>query len=293
MNQRHKTMIDGRLAPDANEEYRLYQTLLGCWPPGAFEPNEGFRQRIREHVRKATNEAKRNTDWLHPNERWLAAGDAFSDAILTAASGADFLASFTPKAHRLAHLGVANSLAQLVLKTTTPGVPDFYQGCEVWNLTLVDPDNRHVVDWAPHERIAARAVQQSWRELLRNWPDGAVKLRLTTELLRFRREHPAVFQQGDYVPIQPGGRYADRVIVFSRRCGQAAIVVVVPRLVAALGAPPLGLVWEDTWIGLPASRAAWRNVFTDVTYEAGAPLSLPDLLGELPVAVLFSDQARG
>lgn len=291
MNQRHKTNVDGRLAPDANEEYRLYQTLLGCWPIAPSEPDEAFRGRIREHVRKATNEAKRNTHWLHPNEAWLAACDRFIDAVLTPSAGEAFLASIAPRALRLAHLGVINSLAQLVLKVTTPGVPDFYQGAELWNLSLVDPDNRHLVDWAPRQAMAAEVGGLPWRELLRNWRDARIKLRVTAELLRFRRDHAVIFQEGRYEPVAADGRFADRVVTFVRRHGAAAVAVVVPRHTASLGCPPLGLVWEDTIVKPETVGAPWRDVLTGAAWPADAPLVLTEVLRELPFAVLFSDRA--
>ncbi len=291
LNERHKTRVNDRLAPDANEEYRLYQTLLGCWPMGPFEPDDAFRARLREHLRKATNEAKRNTHWLHPNEPWLGACDRFVDAILTPATGRDFLASFAPKVLRLAHLGLVNSLAQVALKITTPGVPDFYQGSELWNLTLVDPDNRGLIDWQPHRDMAAKVGEIAWRELLRNWRDGGIKLRLTTELLRFRREHPHLFQAGDYAPLTPTGRFAEHVVAFARQLERKAVLVVVPRLTAHLGSPPLGLVWEDTAIEAPPSRSPWRDVLTGTEWQGNARLPLFELFHDLPLAVLFSDNA--
>ncbi|HVU35594.1 MAG TPA: malto-oligosyltrehalose synthase [Opitutaceae bacterium] len=287
LNARHKSTVDGRSAPDANEEYRFYQTLLACWPVPPFEPDDPFRERLREHLRKATNEAKRNTHWLHPNEKWLAACDRFSDAVLTPDRSADFLASFAPQALRVAHLGMINSLAQLVLKITTPGVPDFYQGSELWTLTLVDPDNRHLVDWAPLESMAESLGERPWRELLRDWRSGAVKLRTMAELLRFRRAHAALFQLGEYVPIEPAGRFLDRVVAFRRQHERAAIITVVPRLTATLGCPPLGLVWEDTTIDLPEARGAWRDILTGAEFPAGGAAPVSELFRELPFAVLF------
>ena len=288
LNQRHKSIVGEELAPDAGEEYRLYQTLLGCWPAEGVEPDEAFRKRIREHVLKATNEAKQNTRWVNPNEAWLAALDHFVTAILTRETGADFLDSFRPKAHRLAHLGVINSLTQVVLKCTVPGVPDFYQGSELWNLTLVDPDNRRLIDWEPYRRRAESAVKTSWRELLRRWPDGGIKLRLTSELLGFRRANPGVFQEGDYVPLKTKGRFADRVIAFARHAGDRTIVVVVPRLSALLGSPPLGLVWEDTTVGFP-DVGEMRDILTGATvpkFSETSEVALADLFRELPLAVL-------
>ncbi len=292
LNRRHTTTIDGRVAPDANEEYRFYQTLLACWPPETdFQPDEAFRQRLREHVRKSVNEAKVNTHWNHPNEAWLEAGDRFVDGLLAPATGGEFLASFVPRAQRLAHLGLVNSLAQVVLKATSPGVPDFYQGCELWNLSLVDPDNRGLVGWDRIEQLAAQAQSATWRDLLRRWKSGEIKLRLTQELLRFRREHLAIFQSGSYEPLAAEGRFADRVVAFARRHEQTGVVVVVPRLTAALGCPPVGLVWEDTAVTLPATRGSWRDVLTGAEWSGGGSQSVPlaELLQQLPFAVLVAN----
>lgn len=288
LNARHKTMVDGRDAPDANEEYRLYQTLLGCWPAGTFEPDQAFRARMREHVRKATNEAKRNTHWTHPNEAWLNACDAFVDAILTEKTAAEFLADFTQLAQRLAHLGMINSLAQVVLKTTAPGVPDFYQGSELWNLSLVDPDNRQLVDWGPREKILGEIDAATWHELLRTWRDGRVKLRLTRELLQFRRNHAPLFQEGTYEPLHATGRFADHVVAFRRTHGAMSLLVVVPRLASRLGTPPLGLVWEDTAVDL-GDTSGYHDVLTAASVKKSSGVrgaAVADLMAELPFAVL-------
>lgn len=290
LNRRFKTNVDGRLAPDANEEYRIYQTLLACWPADAFAPDEAFRRRLRDHVRKAVNEAKVNTHWFHPNEAWLESCDRFVDALLTPETGEEFLASFGPKAQRLAHLGLVNTLAQVVLKIASPGVPDFYQGGESWNLSLVDPDNRGLIDWNGKEAFAAAAGGKSWHELLRDWKDGGVKVRLTAELLRFRREHLALFQGGDYEPLDAEGRFADRLVVFVRRSERKALLAIVPRLTAALGCPPLGLVWEDTAVTLPPARGRWRDALTGEEWPADERVRMAELLEELPLAVLVSER---
>ncbi|HVS54599.1 MAG TPA: malto-oligosyltrehalose synthase [Opitutaceae bacterium] len=292
LNRRHKTSLAGVPAPDANEEYRFYQTLVACWPAGdAFAPDEEFRARLREHMRKALNEAKRNTHWMHPNEPWLEACDRFVNALLAPETGGEFLASFGPKVHRVAQLGVVNALAQLTLKITSPGVPDFYQGCENWNLSLVDPDNRRLVAWAGREAFAGKVADVSWPELLRNWPDAGVKVRLTTELLRLRREHLAVFQQGDYEPVTVTGEFAERVVAFRRCHGRECIVVVVPRLTASLGYPPLGSVWGDTTLVLPKGWARWRDALSAEAAASGSGtgdrVPVAEVLRELPVAVLL------
>lgn len=288
LNRRFKTNVDDRLAPDANEEYRIYQTLLACWPAEGFTTDEAFRARLREHVRKAVNEAKVNTHWYHPNETWLESCDRFINALLTPETGEEFLASFGPKAQRLAHLGLVNTLAQVVLKITSPGVPDIYQGCETWNLSLVDPDNRALIDWSGKEETLAAARETAWRGLLRNWKDGRIKLRITHDLLNFRRQHLALFQTGDYEPLMGEGRYADRLILFSRRDAREALFVVTPRLTATLGCPPIGLVWENTAVTIPATRGEWRDVFTGREWRAGDSVPVAELFSDLPLAVLWS-----
>ncbi|ACB75295.1 malto-oligosyltrehalose synthase [Opitutus terrae PB90-1] len=291
MNQRHKTMVDGRAAPDANEEYRLYQILLAAWPADDADPDDGFRERIREHLRKAVNEAKRNTTWVQPNERWIEAGDRFVDALLSLESGREFLASFRPRAGRLAHLGLVNTLTQTVLKITSPGVPDFYQGTELWDLSLVDPDNRRPVDFDLRSRLTQKPLDGlRWAELFRDWRSGEIKLQIARALLQFRGTHRELFQQGEYWPLQTRGRFRDKVVAFARVIGEEAMLVVAPRLTSALGCPPLGLVWDDTTLVLPTGGGKrWRDVVTGCEHagEAGE-LRLSELLAELPFAVLAS-----
>ena len=213
------------------------------------------------------------------------------DSLLTPKTGDEFLASFIPKAQRLAHLGLVNSLAQVALKITSPGVPDFYQGCEGWNLSLVDPDNRALVDWSAKETAAASAGDMAWRGLLRNWKDGRVKVRLTQNLLGFRRQHLQLFQSGDYQPLMAEGRFAARLVVFARQHEREALLVVVPRLTAALGCPPMGLVWEDTALVLPPTDSEWRDVLTGRDWRPGT-IPIAELLSDLPLAILWSETKR-
>jgi (1->4)-alpha-D-glucan 1-alpha-D-glucosylmutase len=283
-----KSDVGGLPAPDANEEYRLYQTLLAAWPVDANAVDEAFRERIRQNLRKAVGEAKRNTTWIHTNEQWLEACDRFVDAILENDSA--FLASFRPKAARLAHLGAINSLTQTVLKLTSPGVPDLYQGNELWDFSLVDPDNRRPVDFARRRRLLEAVVNRSPRELMRGWADGAVKLRTTAELLRFRREHADLFSYGDYVPLEVRGTFAAHAVAFRRQRREESLVVVVPRLTAKLGCPPLGLVWTDTAVSVGNAGNGWRDLFTGAVH-AGNTLPLAELFSELPFAVLYREKA--
>jgi (1->4)-alpha-D-glucan 1-alpha-D-glucosylmutase len=290
MNQRHRTMIDGRAAPDANEEYRLYQILLAAWPANDADPDDAFRDRIREHVRKAVNEAKRNTTWVQPDERWMEAGDRFVNALLSEESGREFLTSFRARARRIAHLGMVNSLAQVALKITSPGVPDFYQGCDLWDFSLVDPDNRRPVDFERRTAMIKRPLAKvDWPQLVREWRSGEIKLQLTRALLRFRHEHGAIFQRGDYVPLAASGRFAEHVVAFARKHGGETLLVIVPRLTSQLGCPPQGLVWDDTALALPTKgRSRWRDVVTGREIARDGTLLLAEAFVDLPIVVLAS-----
>ncbi len=293
LNRRHKRRVHEREAPDAEEEYRFYQILLAAWPADDAEPDDAFRARIREHLRKAAPEAKRNTTWHHPDEDWLAAGDAFVDALLTPGeTGGEFLAHFRARAVRLAHLGMVNSLAQLVLKITAPGVPDFYQTELGWDLSLVDPDNRREIDHGRRVALLKLAEDRSPRALLRHWRDGGVKVLVTRALLGFRRAHRALFREGDYVALQTRGRFADKVVAYVRRHEGEAVLVVVPRLSAHLGCPPLGVVWDDTAVVLPDGGGDWRDLLTEREHWVVGELPVAELLADLPFAVLTTARER-
>jgi len=289
LNAAAKTRIGDRLAPDADEEYRLYQMLLGAWPlpPGAMDGE--FRGRITSHLRKAVSEAKVNTSVLHPNQAWLEACDRFVASVLD--PGGVFLARFRPAAERLARLGMVNSLSQLTLKLTVPGVPDIYQGNQIWDFSLVDPDNRRPVDHDAVRRLSDEANRMSAVDLLAMWRTGGIKLALTRALLAFRREHPGVFETGSYEPVDPEGILAANVLGFLRREGGDRLLVIVPRLVAHLAWPPVGAAWDETRVrsGSGGSLVGeWRNVLTGSTVAAQADgtLLLRDVFSEWPVAAL-------
>ncbi len=286
LNAPHKPVIDGRPAPDPNEEYRLYQTLLAAWPLDAETPDDALRTRLADHVRKAANEAKENSRWLHPNEPWLSALGTFTSTLLADTADGGFIQSFRPRARRLAHLGAMVSLAQLVLKLTSPGVPDIYQGCEGWAFNLVDPDNRRPVDYPRLRELAQIARSHSPADLLRDWTTGAIKRRVTGDLLALRQALPDVFARGEYRPAAAAGPHAHRVAAFSRALGDDRVVVAVPRLTGRLACPPLGAIWEDTAVEIPGG--GWRDVITGRHHPAGLVLRLSELFAELPLAVLRS-----
>jgi len=208
------------------------------------------------------------------------------DGVTTAASGADFLTAFLPCAQRVARLGLVNSLSQLVLKCTVPGIPDFYQGSESWDFSLVDPDNRREVDYDRRRQLLDAVASAPAAGLLEHWRDGGIKLWVMQKLLQARARDPGLFLRGDYRPIAGEGGFADHLIAFTRGGAGGSLLVVVPRLTARLGSPPLGLTWDDTRLPPVGGVGAWRDLFTGKTFPGGEPWFLRALFAELPFAVL-------
>ena len=304
-NRKHASLVDGRPAPDRNDEYLLYQTLVGAWPLGP-DAAAAFTGRIQAYMLKAAKEAKVNTSWINPNEAYDDALRSFVARILEPVPGNRFLADFSTFHHPIARIGMVNSLAQTLVKITAPGVPDFYQGTELWDLSLVDPDNRRPVDFAARAarlaelraRIAAGALAGLARELVEQWVDGRIKLYTTHRALACRRAAADLFREGDYVPLRPGGSRGAHLCAFARRRGTRAVLTIVPRLTARLTANgahlPLGPdVWGDTYVVLPGDLPGGRytNLFTGATVgtaerEGGAALTAGDLFAQFPVALL-------
>jgi (1->4)-alpha-D-glucan 1-alpha-D-glucosylmutase len=298
-NRDARQRVDGVQVPDADAESLLYQTLLGIWPFQAGDL-EALRERVGAYMIKARREAKQQTSWLRPNEPYERALASFIGAILARPDG-PFLSELRAFADRLAFYGALNSLAQVLLKIAAPGVPDFYQGSELWDLNLVDPDNRGPVDFAQRSLGLAALLRHAshdraglLRELLAGWRDGRIKLFLTAAALRFRRDHRDLFVMGEYVPLRPTGSRGENAIAFARRHGSDWALTVVPRLVARLTRPgtmPLGeAVWLGSRLELPASAPRrWLNVLTG---EEGSDLHLSTLFGTFPVALLSAAGGR-
>ncbi len=284
-NRKFKRVVNGEAAPDKNEEYLLYQTLVGCWPlePMNDQDRSTFTQRIQQFMEKALHEAKVNSSWIEPNEAWDNATGEFVAAILNPNRGNRFLDSLETFAADLAQLGAMNSLSQLVLKATAPGVPDFYQGNEIWDFSLVDPDNRRPVDYEQRKQMLASLTSGvCLSDLLTNWKDGRIKMFVTQRLLRFRREHPEIFQQGTYVPLNAHGEFRACCTAFLREHGDQRLLVVAPRHTSRIGFPPLGSRWRDTFI---SAKGRWRNLFTPQEF-AEDHLPFSELFRLFPVAVL-------
>jgi (1->4)-alpha-D-glucan 1-alpha-D-glucosylmutase len=294
LNRKWKRTIDEAQAPDPNEEYLLYQTLLGTWPVNAHgqagqTASAEYVARIQAYMAKALNEAKLNTSWIRPNEDWLGAMRDFVAKILEASSKNKFLPNFLPLVEEIARLGAINSLTQTLLKLTSPGLPDIYQGNEIWDFSLVDPDNRRPVDYRHRREMLASIAKAKPEELLQSWPDGRIKMFLIQRVLQFRREHADLFQSGNYLPFRASGNLADCCISFARQLHDEWIVVIAPRLSSRIGFPPAGERWKDTAVDLPESLAFENagELFTNRESRIeNRKLLLADVMSILPFAVI-------
>ncbi len=310
-NRRFRVVVDGRPTPSRNEEYLLYQTLVGTWPfPGSGDDEfRKFRQRMGEYMLKAMREAKVHTSWISPNVPHEKAVLRFIDLILDDSRHNAFLADFSSFQELTAACGIFNSLSQTLLKIASPGIPDFYQGSELWDFSLVDPDNRRPVDFGLRmealDDLLRREAGQDPREtacqlLACRW-DGRIKLHLIRAALAFRRNNRPLFEAGRYHPLAVEGRLQEHVCAFLRSVRGASVLVVAPRFFTRLIGDAAGLplgpgLWGDTRLVLPReeSGASYRNIFTAerVTVSpdgAAACLPLGEILASYPVALL----ARG
>jgi len=293
-NRRWKRTINDMEAPDANEEYLLYQTLVGTWPiQDSGEPeaavNAEYIERIQAYMAKALHEAKLNTSWIQPNKAWDAAMCDFVAKILESSPRNKFLPAFLPIAQEIGRLGTINSLTQVALKLTLPGVPDIYQGNEIWDYSLVDPDNRRPVDYQRRREMLAALPAAAPDELMRNWPDGRIKMLLTKRVLQFRRQHADLFEHGEYSPLAANGTFTECCVSFARQLADKWIVVIAPRLSSRVGFPPVGERWKDTTIELPETLSLQdaHDLFTcrPVPLQ-DRRLKLSDTLSILPFAMI-------
>lgn len=304
LNAGARSVIDGAAVPDVNEELFIYQNLLGVWPLAARE-ERGLRPRFEQFVVKANREAKLHTSWSNPNPDYEAALVRFVSVILALSPRNAFLRDFRRLQQRIAYFGAINSLAQVLIKVTAPGIPDFYQGNELWDFSLVDPDNRRPVDFAARQRAlrSLRNARAPGRRALRaalltRWRDGRIKLFVTQAALQARRAHRQVFEAGAYLPLETTGRHKRHILAFARRLQNQWALTIVPRCVAALDSrvrAPLGRVdWADTAVALPRrAPAGWRCCFSSA--EIAAPrrpgqapqLEVSDVLDAFPVSLLL------
>jgi (1->4)-alpha-D-glucan 1-alpha-D-glucosylmutase len=312
LNRNERVVIDGEPAPDRNDEYRFYQALAGVWPadhsPAEDTPPD-LVARLQAYMTKAVKEAKLHSSWINPNDAYEAAVSRYVERVLTGAGGARFRPAFIPFQTRVARAGFVNSLAQVVLKIASPGVPDFYQGTELWDLSLVDPDNRRPVDFDERRRalddtsqiLSLAADQRIPRicALLDRWTDGRVKMLVTTAGLQLRRRLLDLFIGGDYVPLDVESTVSASAVAFARVHDNRALIVVAPHLAAGLITSdqlPVGDRWATSRVLLPQTLGGrqFRDVFTgsDVrpaTTTGGASIFVGQVLKHLPVALLLAE----
>jgi (1->4)-alpha-D-glucan 1-alpha-D-glucosylmutase len=308
LNQDKKISVAGEAVPSPNEEYFLYQTLVGAWPlkPMNREEHAEFAGRIHTYMEKALREAKVHTSWISPNSEYEAAFHGFLDAVLNCTTGKAFLDELVPFQAKVAGAGIFNSLSQTLLKIASPGLPDFYQGTEVWNFSLADPDNRRPVDYDRLQALLAqlRAAESEnpialVERLVAEPADGSLKLYVTRCALRFRRAHRAVFGKGSYLPLRTAGEKHRHVVAFGRSFRETTVLVLAGRFFAQLGAqtsPPVGnQIWSGTEVVLRKRLPAgpYRDVFTGQTVspvKRNGALVLPvsEAFSHLPIALLVN-----
>jgi (1->4)-alpha-D-glucan 1-alpha-D-glucosylmutase len=300
MNRWKKKEVRGRLAPGRNEEYLIYQTLLGAYP-AAGDCGPDFIDRIQQYMIKAMREAKVHSGWMKPDETYEQVVLSFIESILLPGPENPFPEELRKFCYDITDYGILNALSQTMLKIASPGVPDFYQGTELWDLSLVDPDNRNEVDYETRIRLLdkiRRAAKNDLRALLRElWDgrrDGRIKMYLIYSALRVRRAHEALFRQGAYQPLAAEGVHKERVTTFARIWEGSWALAVAPRFFTRLaerGKIPAGRdTWGDTRIGVPpGAPVRWKDAITDREIAGGEDLFVGDTLAEFPVALLIGE----
>jgi (1->4)-alpha-D-glucan 1-alpha-D-glucosylmutase len=317
-------MVDGEPAPDRNDEYRFYQALVGIWPTEQVQlkpdPTSSVQlqpdmvERLKAYMIKSVKEAKLHTSWLTPHEEYEAAVAAFVERTLTGPGSVKFLSTFAPFAERVARVGMVNSLAQLVLKIGSPGVPDFYQGTELWDFSLVDPDNRRAVDFELRKQLldsvediltmTDEARAEAIAQIVQNWQDGRIKMLVTAVGLRMRKEWPDLFLRGRYVPLVTEAAVSSDIVAFARIENEAndrAVLFVAPRLVAPISSNELpvplgGDAWKTSRILLtPDVRSrTFTNVLTGERLDVASTsdetwLFAGQVFNVAPVAILTAN----
>jgi (1->4)-alpha-D-glucan 1-alpha-D-glucosylmutase len=313
-NRTKKHLIDGHPTPTRNDEYLLYQTLIGTWPFRELDHGgwKTYTERIEQYMLKAIREAKEHTSWANTNSEYESALINFTRVLLYRSTQNRFIADFQEFARRIARIGVFNSLSQTLLKLTSPGVPDIYQGNELLQSALVDPDNRRPIDYdhrnelfesLQHKAVPGPDLPARVRDLLSICNGSATKLYLTSKTLTFRQQQPGLFQRGSYRPLHSQGEKSQHVIAFARQHAGHTIVVVVPRLCAGLMGERYETVceetiWSNSTIELPSDGAScYHNLFTGeclhLKNDERSCIQLSEVFRNFPVALLVSEPQNG
>jgi len=304
-NAQEKKIVDGRDVPNANEEYLIYQTLLGLWPADQSEL-PSVRTRLQSYIIKAIREAKIHTRWAEPNQAHEGAVSGFIERILDRQNHPKFLCSVARFQEQIGYAGMINALGETLLKIACPGVPDFYQGSEFWDIHLVDPDNRNPIDFPIRIRALQDLVDRAAAnpaaiasELLAAWPNGRLKMYVIWRALGYRHQHSVLFSEGEFIPLEVVGQQSEHVIAFLRRQGRDQVIAIIPRWVAKIPASSDVSATTDFWRGtnllLPeGSPVSWNDVFTASSTEAKGEagkqwITVGDLLKDFPIALLTTN----
>ncbi|MEX2594638.1 MAG: malto-oligosyltrehalose synthase [Anditalea sp.] len=281
--------------PDKNEEYFIYQALIGAMPFGK-DMEENFLSRTSDYLQKVLREAKEHSFWSDPDEAYE---KEVADFVKNILEHEQFRASFDPFRIKIAFYGAINSLGQSLIKVTAPGIPDIYQGSELWDLSYVDPDNRRPVDYdlrkkylEEFEAFTEGMDAKQLENLMKNYPDGKIKMFTLYRALRERRLNKSIFEQGDYISLTVSGDFSQKVISYARYHQGEWYLIVVPLLVAKLSSTesfPLGKAWEGGYLDLPKEAPGeWINVYTDQIISSTGKLALSTLFESFPVVLLKS-----
>lgn len=290
--------VERRAPPDRNDEYLLYQLLVGTWPVELLGQNpdgelfRAYAERVNATMVKSLREAKVQSSWAAPNTAYEGAMLGLVSAALDTSGAGSFLTNFLPFVSEVARFGASNTVTQTVLKLTVPGVPDIYQGAELWDFSMVDPDNRRPVDYGLRARLLeevssafGRDRRRAMSEFMQSWQDGRFKLAIIATLLNYRREHEPLFRDGEYVPLTAQGSGTDQVCAFVLRAADDVIVVATARHPVRFERQSLA---RDTLIPLPEEfgRFAWRDLLSGAQYRPAKQLPADQLFSVMPAAVL-------
>lgn len=281
-------------SPDDNDEYFIYQSLVATYPmPGKLD--DSYLPRLQEYLTKALREAKRHSNWTSPNEEYEQATRHFAASLLNKKN--TFRKKFEGFHKKIADVGILNSLSKVLLKFTCPGVPDTYQGCELWDLSMVDPDNRRPVDYSSRmeslDQLNAedenyeKHLQSLWKDRY----DATIKLWLIHTLLKERDQNPLLFSKGQYIPLEVKGKYKEHILAFARRYQRHWFITVVPlhtgKMCKEQEADLITLDWKNTKIVLPKEAPMhWENVLLKSKGKSQKDILVKDLFHPIPVAVL-------
>ncbi|MDP4174899.1 MAG: malto-oligosyltrehalose synthase [Bacteroidota bacterium] len=303
LNISHKTEVKGLNSPDRNDEYFLYQTLVGSYPE-VEEDMQAYPERIKEYMLKAVREAKIHSAWIRPDEAYEAALMSFVEKILERTDSNEFLKEFYNFQKKINFYGYFNSLSQNIIKLSSPGVPDIYQGCELWNYSLVDPDNRRPVNYNLRKQYLHEIkefedvnIQKYLKKLVSDMSDGKIKMFLTYKVIKARNENPELFQLGEYIPLETGGKYKNNIVAFARHYQNLWAITIAPRFLTSLvkeNHMPFGQkVWDDTHLILPTVIKQLKDILSNDfvgTNSSSSLLSIGDILKNFPVSLIIGNE---